>query len=167
MKLLLIFSILITQVSQKACSPKDKEPSDDKVIGGQTDFREKEEPVITLEKTYCFGACPVFVAEIYPSGNIFYEGTHNVPDSGSFIGKVTSDQISGILKTAEEIDFFSLNDKYDHEGVTDVPTVIIGIRKNGKLKTVINRFEGPEKLKILNDAITRVIESTELSPVKD
>ncbi len=44
--------------------------------------QENSQPVITLERTACFGACPVYTLSIYADGTVVYNGERFVDVEG-------------------------------------------------------------------------------------
>ena len=64
--------------------------------------------IISLEKTACFGTCPVFHIEIYNNGFATYNGKKFVTIKGLHNLEISKNDISKILKKAKEIDFQNL-----------------------------------------------------------
>src|SRR5438876_10671921 len=86
--------------------------------------------VITLERTSCFGPCPVYTVTIDGRGEVVYDGVKAVRSTGRQTDRVSPARVAAILETAERIGFSDLNDRYrfirslDGSGlhVTDYPT---------------------------------------------
>lgn len=108
--------------------------------------------IISLEKTACFGTCPVFHIEIYNNGFATYNGKKFVTIKGLHNLEISKNDISKILKKAKEIDFQNLKNEYT-ENITDLPTTYIMV-KNKKIK---DYFGAPEKLKELEKMIEDII----------
>lgn len=108
--------------------------------------------IISLEKTACFGTCPVFHIEIYNNGFATYNGKKFVTLKGLHNLEISKNDISKILKKAKEIDFQNLKNEYT-ENITDLPTTYIMV-KNKKIK---DYFGAPEKLKELEKMIEDII----------
>lgn len=100
----------------------------------------------TIERTPCYGTCPVYKLMIFKSGIALYEGKQNVEKIGRYIVEFSEEEIKTIREKAIEINYFKLQDEYDSP-VTDFPTTLTSIRINGKVKSVSNRVGGPEELK--------------------
>jgi hypothetical protein len=123
---------------------------------------------ITLERTPCFGACPVYKLTIHQSGQVEYEGKNHVRQKGSGTGRISAEDFVKLVKKIEEINFFSLNDRYDGKNpdgsgvtVTDLPTTKTSVTRGNRTKTVENYFRGPKGLKELEDLIDDVTKSAE------
>ena len=71
-----------------------------------------EDFVIKLERTSCFGECPVYSVSIDASGNVAYEGTKFVRVEGRQRDRIPTSRVAALLATAERIGFFDLRDQY-------------------------------------------------------
>ena len=121
------------------------------------------EPSITtivLERTACFGTCPVYKLTVHRSGKIEFEGRDHIREKGMRTGRISAEDFARLVKKIEEIDFFRLQDRYDGKNpdgsgitVTDLPTRKITVTKGDRTKRVENYFRGPAGLKELEDLI--------------
>ena len=113
--------------------------------------------VITIDRTSCFGDCPVYSAEIYANGDVVYVGRRFVKEEGERRFKISQETIQKIIKEFERIDYFSLKDKYVEDenrmSVTDLPTTTTSICLDGKKKSIVNYYGAPKKLFALEDKI--------------
>jgi hypothetical protein len=123
---------------------------------------------ITLERTPCFGACPVYKLTIHRSRKVEFEGKAHVWEVGRQTGRISAEDFQKLVKKIEEINFFSLKDRYDGKNadgsgttVTDLPTRKTSVTRGNVTKTVENYFRGPKGLKELEDLIDEVTKSTE------
>lgn len=89
-----------------------------------------------IERTHCFGICPVYSIRIYRSGYVLYEGKDHVKNIGRFFTWITKQQVEQIGKKAESIGYFELNDEYRNPYLTDFPTVYTEVRYKGKVKKI-------------------------------
>lgn len=115
--------------------------------------------VIRLQRTACFGRCPIYTLSIYKGGYATYLGEKWVEREGSYQAIVSDELIQKILAKAKAINYFKLKDQYDNEYVTDLPSTITTIRADDQLKVVANRYEGPEKLNEFEKYIDETAES--------
>lgn len=102
--------------------------------------------VARIQRTACFGRCPIYVLTVYEDGTVIYEAERFVPEEGTFKAKVSTDLYQKLLRRAEEASFFEMQSKYDSESVTDLPTTITTLRKDDEVKRIENRYQGPEEL---------------------
>jgi hypothetical protein len=129
---------------------------------------ESEITAITLERTPCFGACPVYKLTIHRSGQVEYEGKDHVGQKGARSGRISTEDFERLIKKIDEINFFNLGDRYDGKNpdgsgvtVTDLPTRITSVTRGDRTKTVQNYFRGPKGLKELEDLIDEVTKSAD------
>jgi uncharacterized protein DUF6438 len=115
------------------------------------------EIVITIERSSCFGDCPVYSAEIHADGTVVYVGKSNVKEIGERRTKISQEKIRELVKEFQQINYFSLKDEYqtDESGMTvsDLPTTATSICLDGKLKQVVNYFGAPKELRALQEKI--------------
>lgn len=99
-------------------------------------------PVITLERTSCYGTCPVYKLTIYDDGTVEYEGLEFVKKTGKAQGQITKDALEDLIREFEEIDYFKLDDNYGGQGKncpelwTDHPTVVTSLNWKDRKKSV-------------------------------
>ena len=110
------------------------------------------EKIISLEKTACFGRCPVFKIIIYNNGECLYNGIKFVKKSGEYNLKINEREVDEILSQAKEIGFDNLKNEYS-ERITDLPTTYIMIN-NKKIK---DYYGAPKELKELESLIESMI----------
>jgi len=93
--------------------------------------------VITLERTACFGTCPVYTLKIFEDGKVVYNGQDFVTVKGEQNSSITADQLKELVADFQKADYFNLPDKYTAP-VTDMPTTITSFSLDDKNKTVSN-----------------------------
>ncbi len=113
----------------------------------------------SIERTFCFGTCPVYIFKINNDGTASYEGIRNVKKLGTYSSKVTPAQMNSLIQIAKSIRFLELKAKYDNEMVTDLPSTTTSIVIDGKRKEVMRRYQFPQEIKKLEDAFDELIES--------
>jgi Domain of unknown function (DUF6438) len=118
---------------------------------------------ITLERTLCFGTCPVYKLTVLRSGRVEFDGKDFVREKGQRTGRITAADFAKLAKKIDEIKFFELRDRYDGKNpdgtgvtVTDLPTKKTSVTRGNQTKTVENYFRGPAGLKELEDLIDEV-----------
>src|ERR1700730_2925658 len=121
-----------------------------------------ESPVakISLERTACFGTCPVYTLTVYSDGKVEYEGKEHVKEKGARSSKIDEKLFLRLLEKADEIGFFKLNDRYEGR-VTDLPTRITTVTKGDVSKTVRNYYGGPKGLHDFEQLIDHVTNSAQ------
>lgn len=117
--------------------------------------------LIKLERTACFGECPVYTVSIDGKGNVTYEGARFVRVEGRQTDRIPLSRVAEILATAERIGFFELRDKYrtirNPDGtetiVTDLPTTFVRITRDGRSKRIEDYIGAPDGLRELERQI--------------
>lgn len=97
--------------------------------------------MITLERTACFGACPVYTVSIDGDGAVIYTGRRFVGVTGERHGQASRADVQALLQAFDAARFESLNDAY-RAHVTDLPSQIITLTRNGHTKRVLD-YAGP------------------------
>ncbi|RPJ63468.1 MAG: hypothetical protein EHM12_02240, partial [Dehalococcoidia bacterium] len=96
----------------------------------------QEELVIKLERTACFGACPVYSLKINGNGTVVYEGKDFVRIKGVEETTVGPEIIDQLLQAFEEAGYFSLNDSYTGFGKSDMPHANTSISIGSRAKSI-------------------------------
>jgi uncharacterized protein DUF6438 len=121
---------------------------------------------IVLERTPCFGTCPVYTLSVLSSGEVEFAGTNHVKAKGIQTGRISPEDFARLVKKIDEIDFFNLRSRYDGKNpdgsgttVTDLPTKKTSVTRGGETKTVENYFRGPPGLSELENLIDELAKS--------
>ena len=119
------------------------------VIGGLCLAQEKLIPadtLITLERTVCYGPCPIYKVTITADGTITFEGRQNVKVKDVVKGHISPEDVRSLIAAFDAASYFTLNDSYQTqkdgcpEVWTDEPSANTSIRINGKTKTVTHYY---------------------------
>ena len=117
-----------------------------------------------MERTACYGTCPVYTLTIYGSGNVIYEGKDFVKTKGSVESTISEEKIGQLVSEFDKVDYFSLNDSYVERVITDAPSAITSIMLGEKTKT-IKHYHGdlnaPEELTELENRIDEIVNSAQ------
>ncbi len=111
-----------------------------------------EDTLIRLERTACYGTCPVYTVTIDAHGAVTYEGIEYVRVKGRQTGRIPVARVAAILDTARRIRFFALADRYARP-VTDLPTTFVTITEAGRSKKVEDYTDAPDGLRQLEREI--------------
>ena len=120
-----------------------------------------DQVLITLERTSCYGECPVYKITIRGDGSVDYQGYKFVRVTGKQKAKVNASDVEILLHEFQDINFVGLDDDYstikNSDGtvsvVTDLPTTIVSLAVGGRSKEVADYVGAPEKLKVLEKRI--------------
>jgi Domain of unknown function (DUF6438) len=123
--------------------------------------RVPDDLVIKLERTACFGDCPIYEVAVDARGRVTYEGRKFVRVEGRQTARIPVASVAALLETADRIGFFALRDHYrsvrNPDGsetfVTDRPTTFVTITRGGKTKRVEDYYGAPDGLHDLEQQI--------------
>jgi Domain of unknown function (DUF6438) len=111
--------------------------------------------VITLDRTACYGACPVYSLRITSDGRVAYEGRRFVRVVGKATAKISPEAVSQLVAEFERIHYFNLEDTYTAR-ITDLPTTTTSIRIGSRFKQVVDYYGAPAALTALEQRIDEV-----------
>lgn len=164
MRILLFFGLFLTfTLGSFSCSTtkdasNNQTDENTKSNTAQSDATAKDSLFASLERGFCFGKCPVYIFKIYQSGYATYEGKANVDMKGMFTSQVSKTQMKSLLDVAKQIEFTAMKDKYDGN-ITDIPAHTSTLLVDGKLKTVMRRYNYPQSILVLENQFEKLITS--------
>ncbi|HXA02767.1 MAG TPA: DUF6438 domain-containing protein [Cytophagaceae bacterium] len=123
--------------------------------GGRQNF---ESSMITMEKTACYGKCPIYTITIYGTGKAEYDGKKNVKKLGRYEKQLNSNETIKLFKAFDASNFSDFQSEYD-TSVTDVPSTLISFLHRGYKKNIKDRMAAPEELKNLEKMVEVIAES--------
>ena len=127
-------------------------------------WAQEREPIITLRRTACLGACPVYSLEIFDDGFIRYVGTKFVQYQGEHRAVITRDAVDNLVASFLRANYFFLKDRCENckgpDGsvgeISDLPTTFTSLRDGTRKKSAMNYACAPQRLRELEDEIDRV-----------
>jgi len=132
-----------------------------------TEIKEiKKELIISLERTPCYGTCPIYKIKIFSDGSAFYHGERFVEKIGNYEFSVSKETLNYILKKADEIGFFELEDKYT-ANITDLPKTITFIKNGKHKKRVVDYYGAPKILKEFESLVDGCIDYRRMKKLQD
>ncbi|HRO39493.1 MAG TPA: DUF6438 domain-containing protein [Flavobacteriales bacterium] len=145
-------------VPQEAGEPEQDLPKVRKLGDGNTWF--------AIQRTPCFGTCPVYKLIINSDGSAIYEGGRFAPREGMYTGHVEAATVQALVKEAEAAGFFGLKEVYDAP-VTDLPSLIIRVNDGGRDKQVKGRVGAPQSFKDLAQHAEEMLAGVEWTKVEE
>lgn len=96
---------------------------------------------IVLERTWCFGWCPIYTLTIGGDGKVRYEGRKLVVREGTVEDEIDPHLLVPILEEMERIDFW--NREHECVGViTDTPSTRVTLRIGNRSRTIADDRRG-------------------------
>jgi hypothetical protein len=111
---------------------------------------------IRLQRTACYGWCPVYSVEIAGDGTVTYFGERFVKEKGTHTTKIAPEKVKALVQAFATANFFWTFDRYETP-ITDLPTQIVTLSFDGHTKTVVD-YAGqhvgmPKAIDALEEAI--------------
>jgi uncharacterized protein DUF6438 len=125
-------------------------------------------PAVTLERTACFGGCPVYRLSVSPTGEVTYEGKAHVRRLGTATGKIPKERLDQLLTELDKAGYFSFASRYTSTEpacgryATDSPSVITSVTLRGRTKRVEHDYgcgAAPGALVVLERRIDEMVGS--------
>ena len=125
-----------------------------------------EDVLVTIERTPCFGTCPVYTLSLTGEGIVTFNGVRFTRVTGQAVDTVAVDSVAALLREIQAAGYFTMKDNYtpsqpDACGMhhTDAPSVTTSVKTNTQSKQIVN-YHGcsgaPPALRAVEDAIDRV-----------
>jgi hypothetical protein len=140
--LLLMVSLILTI----SCKTRQKSAATQK----------SDEPVFVLQKTACFGECPVYTLKIFSDGLVTLKGEHFVDKIGNYTNQIPADEVQQLISDFQSANFFDFQDEYTSEA-TDLPTTYVTFNHDGRSKKITDYYGAPDELKLLENTLERYI----------
>jgi uncharacterized protein DUF6438 len=147
-----------------ACAPRN---------GGNTTPENTETgtvPVLTLERTACFGTCPVYLVSVTREGKISYEGKGHVRHLGPATATISRERVDSLLSELEQSGYLSSSSRYVPGDPacgrysTDSPSAITSIQTGEATKRIEHYYgcaSAPGALVLLEQKIDEALGSAQ------
>jgi len=117
----------------------------------QLSSEKDKEVIISLQRTACFGTCPIYFFRISSDMSGVYHGKNFVEKIGEIEFTLSEEEINSILQKANEINYCQLEDEY-FERISDLPRTYIQIFD----KKILDYYGAPKELKELEKLIDNI-----------
>lgn len=122
--------------------------------------------VITLERTQCFGTCPMYKLTIFSDGRVSYDGMKYVKKVGKASGRISRAKLDELVLEFNNIKYFNLPDSFQPgektcpQEATDMPSAITSFTWRGRSKTIwhYHGCRGPSTLELLTKLENKIDE---------
>jgi hypothetical protein len=116
---------------------------------------------ITLERTPCYGPCPVYKVTVSGAGEVEYFGEACVDKAGTHRWRISRRRLQRLEVVFERANYLHLEDDYTEHGVTDAPSCLTSVEyEDGSSKSVVH-YHGapaaPDALTQLEDEVDRIV----------
>lgn len=100
-------------------------------------------PLATLYRTACFGMCPVYSVALFEDGTVVYTGIANVERIGVHVLQMDAPAIASIGPRAESLGYFTWEDSYEDQVITDQSTIITSVQWEDQYKRIVRYLGDP------------------------
>ncbi|MBS2026751.1 MAG: hypothetical protein JST54_02505 [Deltaproteobacteria bacterium] len=111
-------------------------------------------PLASLQRSGCFGSCPVYTVVIRSDGTVDWDGVAFVDVKGHATRTLTASDLAVLRAAFDEAGYFELNENYACFEATDNPTATVTFG-DGRREKQIRHYYGCRSAKGL-DVITRL-----------
>ncbi|MCG3165768.1 MAG: hypothetical protein POELPBGB_01543 [Bacteroidia bacterium] len=115
---------------------------------------------VYLERTACYGQCPMYKFSIYNSGYAVYEGKRFVEKLGKYEARISKTELDEIRSKARAINYFDFKDEYP-KTASDFPATKTAVVLDGKRKDIMDGSNAPSALKEFEKYLDSVKDSAE------
>jgi len=119
--------------------------------------------IITLERTRCFGWCPVYKITIFSDGTVRYFGEYCVEKEGNYTWQIDENEIDELNKAISSYGYFDIKarEETEIEMITCMPTCITSVLlEDGKYREIENYYGSkkyPKKLQRFEKRIDEIV----------
>jgi hypothetical protein len=110
---------------------------------------------VSMQRTACFGTCPVYTVRIYEDGLVEYTGTRFVKLAGAQSWHIEPAAVRALVAEIDKAGFFEMRDEYTAP-VTDQPTTYVTVISGGRHKSIKDYFNAPPALEEIEQRIDEV-----------
>jgi hypothetical protein len=113
---------------------------------------------ISMERTMCYGPCPVYKVIFRNDGTAYYDGKNNVERLGPYAGEIDTTEFNRLIELMDKLGFLSLNESYSIP-VANQANVITTVLYDDKVKKVSNYGDtGPVEIWSIEKVIDGMIQ---------
>ena len=76
----------------------------------------------SLERTACYGRCPIYTVKVLRDGTVQWEGERFVKVTGKATAKLSAAKLAELADAFAKAGYFALKDKYTRYDITDHPS---------------------------------------------
>jgi hypothetical protein len=121
---------------------------------------------LVLERSPCFGSCPVYTVAVSPDGEVTYQGRAHVRQLGAAEARIPRQQVNGLLNELDRAGFFTFADRYVQgepacgRYVSDSPSATTTVTYRGRTKSIVHDYgcgSAPGALVVLERRVDEVL----------
>ena len=163
-------AMLILAGSLAGCAPRPPAPVSAPASVEQSASAPTDSAVLTLERTPCFGACPVYMVTVSAGGEVRFQGNSFVSHPGLSLSRIPQSRVDSLIAELDAAGYFEFDERYVPgspacgNAATDLPTVTTSVTVRGRTRR-IQHYRGcsaaPQTLSRLEDRIDEVLNTAQ------
>ena len=115
----------------------------------------------SIERTACYGRCPIYTVSVYRDGKVEYVGKEYVKKKGKVASSITAAQVNAIDKLFTDAHYVKLANAYTSYDVTDNPSANTTYRPLGAATKKVAHYYGdshaPDALTTLEEDFDKLL----------
>ncbi|MFC2175983.1 DUF6438 domain-containing protein [Bacteroidota bacterium] len=165
MRRVALFSLLAASLSF-GCKTSKKSVQSEQPQTVETRLNAAPVLLASIERTACYGKCPMYKITYMDNGEVTYVGKRFVDSIGSFSTLLNEKEIALIKEKATALGYFKLDTLYPTP-VSDFPSCITEVQFGGKQKRIVDKRNPPQNLKSFEDFLDSLIRNKALRKESD
>jgi len=117
--------------------------------------------ILKIEKTECYGSCPVYSAYIKEKGWMEYYPKKNTTITKASFAKLSKKEFKALIQDVNAINSDSLKTEYDNELLMDAPSTFLTFYKDGKEKRIKVRAKAPKELTEIIKKVEKLVKTSD------
>lgn len=117
--------------------------------------------MVLLQRTGCFGTCPIYKVAVFGNGIVTYEGKANTDYEGKYIGQIDLDEAKKLFTRIHSLDWENYPAEYPIDN-QDFPQFFINYKTTEIDKQVKGNTGAADDLILLGLEIDRIISTLNL-----
>lgn len=138
-----------------ACAPS---PPPEPLFNVSTVPAHDHAQLATLERTDCYGTCPVYKVTVFRDGTIEYVGMKYVKVTGKASGQLSEDQVDKLEDLFLKYQYMKFKIAYHDAHVSDMPSVNTSYTPAGGFPKRVRHYLGDDSAPATLDRIERAID---------
>ena len=124
---------------------------------------DEQYPLLSYQRTNCYGICPAFEFQVCEDGSCWFTGIEDVPRLGNYEGKLDKESLDGLITLIDQLKPGRLPDQYPADGplLKDIPASIFVFHFGSIQKEVTLNYDVPKQLESFQEYLDELIEEVE------
>jgi hypothetical protein len=162
------FLFLLSSLSVIGCKSKEPATAASATAGAVKTEAVSEGPTIlaSIERTSCFGSCPIYKAIFFDNGEVTYTGRNFVENIGTYTTLISAEDLKGIAHMVKDVNYFAMEDAYPTP-IADFPKCRTSVNIDGKTKSILNGENAPRDLIGFERHLDGLLKDREWTKVSD